>query len=131
MRTIGWVLLTAFVVMFLMMNWGEGQEVRIWPSSDGDNLLVEWPVGVIAVAFFLLGLVPMWLYHRGAKWSLNRRIRSLESAVKSNALARHDPSAPEHAAPEHATPEPAPSAASPVSKPSGKGIADLSDIDSE
>ncbi|MEL7445709.1 MAG: LapA family protein [Pseudomonadota bacterium] len=105
-RTIGWVLLTGFVVMFLMMNWGEGQEVRIWPSSDGDNFLVEWPVGVIAIVFFLLGMIPTWLYHRGVKWSLNRRVRSLESAVKSNALAnRHEPSAPSGSS----SPKPAPS----------------------
>lgn len=90
-RTLGWVILTAFVVMFLMMNWTEPQEVRIWPASDGNNFLVEWPVGIIAIAFFLLGLVPMWLYHRGVKWRLSRRISSLENAVKANALTRHEP----------------------------------------
>lgn len=112
LKLLGWVLLTAFVVMFLMMNWGEGQEVRIWPSSDGDNFLVEWPVGVIAIVFFLLGMIPTWLYHRGIRWSLNRRIRSLENAVKSNALQRHEP-----------TPTPTPEATAPAStetlKPDG------------
>ena len=42
----------------------------------------------IALVFWLLGVVPTWLYHSGVKWSLNRRIRSLENAARSNALQR-------------------------------------------
>ena len=89
-RTLIWVAITAFVVLFVTMNWGEPQEVRIWPSSDGDNFLFEWPVGVIAIVFFLLGMIPTWIYHRGVKWSLNRRITSLENAVRSNSLSARD-----------------------------------------
>jgi hypothetical protein len=89
-RTIVWVVLTAFVVMFVLTNFGEPQRVKIWPSENPIGF--DWPVGIIALVFWLLGAIPAWLYHRGVKWSLDRRIRSLETSIKSNALARrHEP----------------------------------------
>ena len=84
-RTILWILLAVFVVIFVMLNFGEPQRVKIWPSEDPVGF--DWPVGIIALVFWLLGVVPTWIYHRSIRWSLNRRIRSLESSVKSNALA--------------------------------------------
>lgn len=111
-RTLIWVAITAFVVLFVTMNWGEPQEVRIWPSSDGDNFLFEWPVGVIAIAFFLLGMIPTWIYHRGVKWSLNRRITSLENAVRSNSLSAR-----------HSAPPPSPSPAQTAADASDAGTA--------
>ena len=57
-----------------------------------ENLVLETKVPVLVILAFLLGLVPMWLYHRSVKWSLGRRIRSLEASIKSTALARrHEP----------------------------------------
>ena len=90
-RTLGWVLLTAFIVMFVMINYGEKHDVIIWPTSN-DALVFDWPVGVIALVFWLLGVVPMWIYNRSVKWSLGRRIRSLENSIKSSAVAarRHE-----------------------------------------
>ncbi|KWV93217.1 hypothetical protein AUC45_03610 [Erythrobacter sp. YT30] len=75
-----------FVAVFVLINYGEPQRVKIWPSADPVGF--DWPVGVIALAFWLLGVIPFWIYHRGVKWSLNRRIRSLENSMKSNALSR-------------------------------------------
>lgn len=87
-----WVALAVFIAVFVMLNFGEPQRVKIWPSEDPIGF--DWPVGIIALFFWVLGLVPMWLYHRSVKWSLGRRIRSLEASIKSNALSqRHEPSA--------------------------------------
>lgn len=86
MRTLIWILVTVFVAVFVLINYGEPQRVKFWPSADPVGF--DWPVGVIALVFWLLGVVPFWLYHRGVKWSLNRRIRSLENSIKSNALSR-------------------------------------------
>ncbi|MEW4447726.1 LapA family protein [Qipengyuania sp. JC766] len=90
-RTVFWVLLTVAVCLFVFMNWSEPQDVRIWPQGNGQYFLFEWPVGFIAIAFFLLGLVPTWLYYRGIKWNLKRRIRALESAARATAAAPAEP----------------------------------------
>lgn len=91
-RTILWVLLAVFIVVFVMLNYGEPQRVKIWLSEDPIGF--DWPVGIIALVFWLLGVIPTWLYHRSVKWSLGRRIRSLENSIKSNAMARRDEPTP-------------------------------------
>ena len=75
-----------FIVIFVILNYGEPQRVKIWLSDDPVGF--DWPVGIIALFFWLLGVIPTWLYHRSVKWSLSRRIRSLENSIKSSALNR-------------------------------------------
>lgn len=105
-RTIVWVLILFGLLVFSFFNW-DPVEVTLW-----DNLVLETKVPVLVIVAFLLGLVPMWLYHRTSRWNLNRRIGSLENAVRSNALSsRH--SAP----PSPAASDPAP--ASDTLKPDG------------
>lgn len=84
-RTAVWMILTALVVGFVVLNWGAPQQVKIWPGSAENDFLFEWPVGFMALVFFLAGFVPMWLYHRGVKWGLHRRIAALENAARVNA----------------------------------------------
>ena len=85
-RTIVWILILLAILVFSFFNW-ESVEVTLW-----DNLVLETRIPALVIIAFLLGLVPMWLYHRSVKWSLNRRVRSLENSVKSNALSqRHEP----------------------------------------
>lgn len=85
-RTIIWVLILFGILAFSFFNW-DTVEVTLW-----DNMVLETKIPALVIIAFLLGLAPMWLYHRSVKWSLSRRIRSLENAAKSNALAqRHDP----------------------------------------
>lgn len=104
-RTALWVLIFVGIALFSAINW-KPVEVNLW----GD-FVVETKVPVLVIVSFLLGLVPMWLYHRGAKWSLNRRINSLENAVRSSALSsRHSapPSSSASAAPVSPAANPAP-----------------------
>ena len=85
-RTIIWVLILFAILAFSFLNW-DTVEVTLW-----ENIVLETKIPALVIVAFLLGLAPMWLYHRSVKWSLNRRIRSLENAAKSNALAqRHEP----------------------------------------
>jgi len=101
-RTIIWVLLFVALLAFSFFNW-ETVEVTLW-----ENLVLETKVPALVIISFLLGLIPMWVFHRSVKWSLNRRIRSLENAARSNALQkRHDPAAIE-------------TSAKPVEKPADK-----------
>jgi putative membrane protein len=92
-RTILWVLITAVLVAFIAMNWTT-VPVNIWPLEDGNYLHFEWPVGIVALVFFLVGALPMWLVHRAGIWRLKRRIHSLESTVLAT-TAPAAPSAPE------------------------------------
>jgi putative membrane protein len=82
-RTVFWVVLTAALVAFISINWNAAP-VNLWPIGGG-YLHFEWPVGVIALVFFLLGLLPMWLFAKAGKWRLKRRIGTLENSVRANA----------------------------------------------
>ena len=80
-RTIFWVALLVLLLVFSFFNW-RPVEVQIW-----DNLVLETKVPALVLIAFLLGLVPMWLVHRGSKWRLQRRVTTLESAARANAIA--------------------------------------------
>ncbi|MFA9201909.1 MAG: LapA family protein [Cypionkella sp.] len=81
-RTIVWVALLVVFVAFTMLNWDKALTVRIWPGIVWDTRLPA-----VVVVSFLLGLLPMWLIHRGSKWRLQRRIASLETAARNAAIA--------------------------------------------
>ena len=81
-RTIVWVIALFAIMTFSFFNW-DTVEVNLW-----ENLVLETKVPVLVIIAFVLGLAPMWLYHRSVKWSLSRRIRSLEASIKSTALAQ-------------------------------------------
>jgi uncharacterized integral membrane protein len=85
LRTVGWVLLTAILVAFIAMNWTK-VSVNFWPLQDA-YLHFDWPVGLIALVFYLLGLVPMWLVYIAARWRHTRRISAMEAAQRNSALA--------------------------------------------
>ena len=97
-RTIVWVLVAVVLVSFISMNWVSAP-VNFWPLADGGYLHFEWPVGVVALFFFALGLLPMWLLNKGTRWRFNRRINALENTVKAAAVSA-PVVAPEPAAPE-------------------------------
>ena len=80
-RTVLWVLLLVALAIFTYANWIP-VSVRIW-----DNLLLDTMLPAIVILSFLIGFVPMWMYHRAAKWQLNRRIAALEVAARSSAPA--------------------------------------------
>ena len=81
-RTILWIIVTAVLVSFIAMNWTQ-VPVNIWPLEGGNYLHFEWPVGVVALVFFVVGALPVWLVHRAGTWRLKRRIQALENTVLS------------------------------------------------
>jgi hypothetical protein len=105
-RTLTWIVLTAILVAFIAMNW-ERAPVHIWPLEN-TYLQFDWPVGIIALVFFLLGLAPMWLVYRAARWRWQRRIAALEHSVVATMAAAPPPAGPAQieAAPEAPTDAP-------------------------
>ena len=74
-RTIIWVLLLFALLAFSFFNW-QSVEVKIW-----NNLVLETKLPALVIVSFLMGLIPMWLIHRGSKWQMKRRINALETAA--------------------------------------------------
>jgi lipopolysaccharide assembly protein A len=81
-RTIVWILLVCGILIFSFYNW-RPVEVTIW-----ENLVLETKVPVALVLAFLIGFVPLFAYHLSVKWALKRRIRTLESSLKTLATSR-------------------------------------------
>lgn len=88
-RTLVWVVITAILVAFVAMNWTKAP-VNVWPIENG-YLHFDWPVGFIALVFFGLGLLPMWLLHRALRWRLSRKINTLEGSLAQSAGAPAQP----------------------------------------
>jgi hypothetical protein len=86
-RTVLWALILVLLLAFSYFNW-RPVEVQIW-----DNLVLETKVPALVVISFLIGLVPMWLIHRGSKWRLQRRIAALENAARTQAVTPLVPAA--------------------------------------
>ncbi|KMS59938.1 hypothetical protein V474_12270 [Novosphingobium barchaimii LL02] len=93
-RTITWILVTAVLVAFIAMNWNRAP-VNFWPLDNGNYIHFDWPVGLVALLFFGLGMLPVWAYLRAVRWRLNRRIAALENSLRAT-------SAPSMAPPEAA-----------------------------
>jgi uncharacterized integral membrane protein len=85
-RTIVWIAITAALVAFVAMNW-EQAPVNFWPLENGAYLHLQWPVGVIAIFFFALGALPMWLLSKAGRWRMSRRMAALENSVRAGAPA--------------------------------------------
>ena len=77
LRTILWVAVLLALIFFTAYNW-KPVEVQLWT-----NTVLETKLPALVIVAFLLGLVPMWLVHRGLKWRLQRRIDHLETAVRT------------------------------------------------
>ena len=103
-RTIIWVLLTAVLVLFSVVNWIV-VPVKVWPGLE-----VETKLPAIVLISFLIGFLPAWLALRAARWSLKRRIDHSERQLADlRAMANRA------AEPVAAVPAPAPvTAATPV-----------------
>ena len=84
-RTIVWVLLLFALLAFSFFNW-KPVEVQIW-----SNIVLETKLPALVIIAFLLGLVPMWLVHRTAKWRMTRRVNALEAATTKMASSRTAP----------------------------------------
>ena len=84
-RTLLLLLIAIALTAFIAINWTPVVRVNFWPTADG-YAGFDWPVGFVALFFFLLGMVPMWLLHKGAAWRLKRRIGSLENSLKANSF---------------------------------------------
>ena len=87
-----WCLLAFLAAVFTFGNWTR-VEIHLW---GGLVALVNLPF--LLLVTFLLGLLPMLLYHVTARWRLRQRLQTTERTVE--ALRMSLPTAPALPAPE-------------------------------
>jgi uncharacterized integral membrane protein len=84
-RTVIWVLVLVALGLFTLNNW-QPVEVKIW-----EGIILETKLPALVLTSFLMGLLPMWLLHKGVRWRLNRRIGLLENSVKATSQGAPSP----------------------------------------
>jgi putative membrane protein len=112
LRTIIWVLLTAFLVIFAMANWSP-VTVTVWPGQVLDTKLP-----LLILISFLIGSLPMWIALRTTRWTLNRRLNDSERQLADLRAMAHRQSEANAAvaAAVAASPEPV---SAPITSPTG------------
>lgn len=76
LKTLLWVILLVGFVVFSVNNW-EPVSIRLWGGLWLDTKLPA----LIAVSF-LAGYVPLYMWHKSHKFSMRRKIATLETAAR-------------------------------------------------
>jgi lipopolysaccharide assembly protein A len=77
LKTLFWVILLVGFTIFAINNW-QPVSLRLWAG-----LWLDSKLPAIIAASFLIGFLPLYIWHRSMRYRLNRRIASLESAVRT------------------------------------------------
>lgn len=75
LKTLFWVLVAVAAMLFAFNNWTD-TEIALW-----NNMVWATKLPVPLFFAFLLGLVPTLLLHRTTRWSLKRKISTMERAL--------------------------------------------------
>ncbi len=106
LKTLFWVMIAVAAMLFAFNNWNM-VTVNLWGGLQLDTRLP-----VLLLAAFLIGLVPAMLIHRATRWSLKRRITTMERALAESVSPG---GVPEKVAPAGAIPP----GAAPIAVPPG------------
>ena len=74
LKTLLWVILIITLIIFAVHNWVP-VSIKLW----GD-LLLDTKLPMLVIVSFIVGFLPLWLWHRAQHWRMKRRIMSLESS---------------------------------------------------
>lgn len=75
LKTLFWVLIAVAAMLFAFNNWIL-VTVNLWSGLQLDTRLP-----ILLIGAFLLGLVPTLLLHRATRWSLKRKLSTMERAL--------------------------------------------------
>lgn len=96
LKTLFWVAVAVALALFGKANW-KPVTLKLWGGLEAD---IKLPVLILTA--FLLGLIPMLLFHRARLWTMRRRIEAVErQAAVTVAPTTNSPapsSAPAHTA---------------------------------
>ena len=79
LKTLFWVIFLVGFTVFAINNW-QPVSMKLW-----NDLWLDSKLPAVIAASFLLGFLPLWLWHRSVRYRLNRRIATLESGAKTMA----------------------------------------------
>ncbi len=74
LKTLFWVILATGFVIFAVHNW-QPVSLKLW-----GGLWLDSKLPAIMLLSFLLGFVPLYIWHRSIIWKHKRKIGTLESA---------------------------------------------------
>jgi len=72
LRTLGWIVLTIVVVVFSLHNWAP-VTINLFAGLQAD---VKLPL--LLLIAFLLGFLPLYVYHRAMKWRWRKKLSAVE-----------------------------------------------------
>jgi len=75
LRTLFWIAVTVIVVVFSVRNW-----VPVPVNLFGDTV-VETKLPMLLLIGFLIGFVPLYVWHRAVKWRHNRKLNAIERSA--------------------------------------------------
>lgn len=75
LRALFWIVLTIVVVVFSMRNW------TVVTVNLFGGLAADVKLPVLVLVAFLIGFVPLYIWHRVQKWRLQRRLLVAERAL--------------------------------------------------
>jgi hypothetical protein len=79
LKTLFWVIFVTGFAVFAINNW-QPVSMKLW-----NDLWLDSKLPAVIAASFLLGFLPLWIWHRTVHYRLNRRIATLESGAKTMA----------------------------------------------
>jgi putative membrane protein len=109
LKILFWCLLAFLAALFTLGNWTNVQ-IKLW-----GGLIAEINLPLLLLATFLLGLLPMLLYHHTVRWRLRQRLATAQGTVETLRTPAYVPPT----APLKPDPDPAPPAILTVVPPGG------------
>lgn len=88
LKTAFWVVIAVAIALFCKANWAS-VPVKLW----GD-LVADIKLPILMMAAFLLGAVPLWIALRATRWSMRKRLDTVEKALANATAAPPPPPAP-------------------------------------
>jgi lipopolysaccharide assembly protein A len=76
LKTLLWVIVLVGFVVFAVNNW-QPISIRLW-----GGLWLDTKLPALLAVSFLLGYVPLYLWHKTQKFRLSRKIATLESSAR-------------------------------------------------
>ncbi|MEN2787520.1 hypothetical protein ACFOKI_03135 [Sphingomonas qilianensis] len=87
LKILFWCLLAFLAALFTIGNWTNVQ-IKLW-----GGLIAEVNLPLLLIAMFLLGLLPMLLYHQLVRWRLRQRLTTVQGTLETLRTPAHVPAA--------------------------------------